>query len=98
MKWIIFLKESHSDGDERNVFRFSRGNHIVRGLRYKEGGLIEVIYIIFPRTLNPEEDNLGTDLLSNRELGQAIAEREAKGCGQVTYFNTSCWSHVKAPL
>ena len=91
-----FLKESHSDGDERNVFRFSRGNHIVRGLRYKEGGLIEVVYIIFPRTLNPEEDSLGTDLLSNKELGQAIAEREARNCGQVTYFNTSCWSHVKA--
>ena len=91
-----FLKESHSDGDERNVFRFSRGNHIIRGLRYKENGQIEVVYIIFPRTLNPEEDSLGTDLLSNKELGEAITEREIKGCGQLTYFNTSCWSHVKA--
>ena len=91
-----FLKESHSDGDERNVFRFSRGNYIIRGLRYKEHGQIEVVYIVFPRTLNPEEDSLGTDLLSNKELGQAIIEREAKGCGQITYFNTSCWSHVKA--
>ena len=91
-----FLKESHSDGDERNVFRFSRGNHVIRGARYGERGQIEVVYIIFPRTLNPEEDSLGTDLLSNKELGQAIVEREAKGCGQITYFNTSCWSHVKA--
>ena len=91
-----FLKESHSDGDERNVFRFSRGNYIIRGLRYKEHGHIEVVYIVFPRELDPARDSLGTDLLSNKELGQAIAEREAKGCGQITYFNTSCWSHVKA--
>ena len=91
-----FLKESHSDGDERNVFRFSRGNHIIRGIRYGEQGRIEVVYIIFPRKLNPEEDSLGTDLLSNRELSQAIAKREDRGCGQITYFNTSCWSHVKA--
>ena len=91
-----FLKESHSDGDERNIFRFSRGNYIIRGLRYKEHGQIEVVYIVFPRELDPAKDSLGTDLLSNKELGQAIAEREAKGCGQITYFNTSCWSHVKA--
>ena len=48
-----FLKESHSDGDERNVFRFSRGNHVVRGLRYKEGGIIEVVLYYFSKNIKP---------------------------------------------
>lgn len=91
-----FLKESHSDGDERNVFRLNRENHILQGVRYGESGQIEVIYLVFPKTLNPVEENSDTELLSNRELSQAIAERENNDCGQLTYFNTSCWSHVKA--
>ena len=89
-----FLKESHSDGDERNIFRFNRANYIAQGVRYGEEGRIEVVYIIFPPPLNLP--GLKTDLLSNKELGQAIQERERKGCGQLTYFNTSCWSDVKA--
>ncbi|MCY4512954.1 MAG: hypothetical protein OXB86_04630 [Bdellovibrionales bacterium] len=89
-----FLKESHSDGDERNIFRFNRTNYIAQGVRYGEEGRIEVVYIIFPPPLN--FSGLKTDLLSNKELGQAIEERENKGCGQLTYFNTSCWSDVKA--
>ena len=89
-----FLKESHSDGDERNIFRFNRSNYIAKGVRYGEAGRIEVVYIIFPPPLSLS--GLKTDLLSNRELGQAMEEREKKGCGQLTYFNTSCWSDVKA--
>ena len=89
-----FLKESHSDGDERNIFRFNRANYIAQGVRYGEEGRIEVVYIIFPPPVSLS--GLKTDLLSNRELGRAMEERESKGCGQLTYFNTSCWSHVKA--
>ena len=89
-----FLKESHSDGDERNVFRFDRENHIAQGVRYGDQGRIEVVYIVFPPPFNLRR--VETDLLSNFELGQAVRERELKGCGQLTYFNTSCWSHVKA--
>ena len=89
-----FLKESHSDGDERNVFRFDQANYVIRAVRYGDQGRIEVVYIIFPQTLNSEEEN--TELLSNIELAQTIATRESNGCGQITYFNTSCWSHVKA--
>ena len=89
-----FLKESHSDGDERNIFRFNRSNYIAKGVRYGEAGRIEVVYIIFPPPFSLS--GLKTDLLSNRELGQAMEEREKKGCGQLTYFNTSCWSDVKA--
>ena len=89
-----FLKESHSDGDERNIFRFNRMNYIAQGVRYGDQGRIEVVYIIFPPPLRLS--GLKTELLSNKELGEAIAEREKKSCGQLTYFNTSCWSHVKA--
>ena len=89
-----FLKESHSDGDERNVFRFDRQNHIVRGVRYGDEGRIEAVYLIFPRHLNPKEKN--TEVLSHLELSKAISERARRGCGQITYFNTSCWSHIKA--
>ena len=72
-----FLKESHSDGDERNIFRFNRTNYIAKGIRYGEEGRIEVVYIIFPPPLSLS--GLKTDLLSNRELGQAMEEREKKG-------------------
>ena len=89
-----FLKESHSDGDERNIFRFDRVNHIAQGVRYGDQGRIEVVYIVFPPPFQFQE--VKTDLLSNLELGQAMRERELQGCGQLTYFNTSCWSHVKA--
>ena len=89
-----FLKESHSDGDERNVFRFDRLNYIVRGVRYGDEGRIETVYLVFPRHLGAKEEN--TDVFSIAELKEAVAVRELKGCGQLTYFNTSCWSHVKA--
>ena len=90
-----FLKESHSDGDERNVFRFNSDNHILRGSRHDSRGEREVIYLAFPPPFYMR-GKPRTELLSNHELGQAIAERERAGCGEITYFNTSCWAHVKA--
>ena len=89
-----FLKESHSDGDERNVFRFDRVNDIVKGFRRDEQGREEIIYLVFPKPFHLKKRE--TVLLSNLELGQIINEREQNGCGEITYFNTSCWSHVKA--
>ena len=90
-----FLKESHSGGDERNMFRIDRKNHIVRGVRSIEGGQEEVIYLIFPKVFQKKE-GVKTDILSYEELHQAMALREANNCGQVTYFNTGCWSIQKA--
>ena len=90
-----FLKESHSDGDERNVFRFNSESHVLRGSRSDSRGEREVIYLAFP----PPFYMMGkprTELLSSHELGRAIAERERAGCGEIAYFNTSCWAHVKA--
>ena len=89
-----FLKESHSDGDERNVFRFDRVNIVLEGTRQTETGQTEVVYLAFPPPLFPGERE--TLLFSNLELAELIKQREDKGCGEITYFNTSCWSHVKA--
>ena len=89
-----FLKESHSDGDERNVFRFDRINHVLKGLRQTEGGKEEVIYLAFPKPFHFGKRE--TLLFSNLELAELVKQREEKGCGEITYFNTSCWAHVKA--
>ena len=89
-----FLKESHSDGDERNVFRFDSVNSVLKGIRRTEEGQTEVVYLAFPKPFHfgkPE-----TALFSNLDLAELIQQRAEKGCGEITYFNTSCWSHVKA--
>ena len=89
-----FLKESHSDGDERNVFRFDRFNSVLKGVRQTEGGQTEVVYLAFPKPFHFGERE--TALFSNSDLADLIRQREQKGCGEITYFNTSCWAHVKA--
>ena len=89
-----FLKESHSDGDERNVFRFDRFNDVMRGVRQAEKGQTEIIYLAFPKPFHFKKPE--TLLFSNLELAELIRQRERKGCGEITYFNTSCWAHVKA--
>ena len=89
-----FLKESHSDGDERNVFRFDRFNSVLKGVRQTEERQIEVLYLAFPKPFHFGDRE--TVLFSNLELAELIKQREQKGCGEITYFNTSCWSHVKA--
>ena len=89
-----FLKESHSDGDERNVFRFDRRNSVLKGVRQIEEGRAEVIYLAFPKPFHFGDRE--TLLFSNLELAELIKQREKKACGEITYFNTSCWAHVKA--
>ena len=89
-----FLKESHSDGDERNVFRFDLINEVIKGVRHDTRGVMEVIYLVFPQPFHFGERK--TTLLSNAELSQIIRERERNRCGEITYFNTSCGAHIKA--
>ena len=89
-----FLKESHSDGDERNVFRFDRFNDVMKGVRQVEKDRTETIYLAFPKPFYFKKPE--TLLFSNLELAELIRQRERKGCGEITYFNTSCWAHVKA--
>ena len=90
-----FLRESHSGGDERNLLRIDKRNHIIRGIFTDKEGREEVIYLIFPQVFQ-ETNKVKTDLLSYEEFRQAIALREANNCGQITYFSTGCWSDRKA--
>ncbi len=86
LKYMI--KEAHSDGDDKNLFRMSTKANLLIGINKKTN---EKIYLAFPSPT----DNTST-LLSNQEFGQWIREREKKGGGQIVYFNTSCGSKAKA--
>ena len=44
-----FIKESHSDGDERNVFRFDLTNSVVKAVRQAGENREEVVYLAFPK-------------------------------------------------
>lgn len=87
------IKEAHSDGDEKNVFRFDSQARILTGVRDVPGEADkkEVIHLVFP-----DADSQKTHLLSNDQFGEWVRTREAKGQGPVVYFNTSCWSDKKA--
>ena len=89
-----FFKESHSDGDERNIFRFDRFNSVLKGVRPIGEGRSEIIYLAFPKPFHFGDRE--TLLFPNLELAKLVKQREQKGCGEITYFNTSCWAHVKA--
>ncbi len=92
------IKEAHSDGDEKNLFRLDRKARVKRGVRKipasasNEKPKQEVIYLVY---LN--EANTGSEVFSNAEFGKCINERSKNpNNGQFIYFNTSCWSHTKA--
>ena len=89
-----FLKESHSDGDERNVFRFDIVNKVLKGVRSIGEGKEEIVYLVYPKPFHFRIRQ--TALFSNLDLANLIKNRKNKGCGEITYFNTSCWSDVKA--
>jgi hypothetical protein len=88
------IKEAHSDGDEKNLFRMDSKVKILRGERTIEGTdrkeTIELVY--------PADDAAGAEskLVSNQDFGDWIRKRDQDGKGQFVYFNTSCWSHTKA--
>ena len=89
-----FARHGHSGGNERDILRFDRRNHIIRAVREGEKG-IEEFYLLAPHPgFRGEEET--TVSLSNREFARAVAVRDANECGQLTYFNTSCWSAEKA--
>lgn len=94
-----FIKEAHSDGDEKNLFRLNKRAKISRGEKINADGTKEVIELIYPapesaeEASNPKERSV---LLSNREFGSWIKEREKKVGTQLIYLNGSCSSYSKA--
>ena len=86
-----FIKEAHSDGDEKNLFRVDNKAYFVKGEKKLPGGRRETITLVFP-----VDDGGGTTLIANSEFGSWIQEREKGGKGQLLYINNSCWSAKKA--
>ncbi len=83
-----FVKEAHSDGDEKNLFRVSEQGKLLLGTK-KVGDKTEIVELIYPATG-------ATKLLRNSEFGEWMRDREKNKQPELVYFNSSCWSVGKA--
>jgi hypothetical protein len=88
-KMDYFVKEAHSDGDEKNLFRMGKSGHVVRGEKTYPDGRKEIIEIVYPASKE-------TELLNNNEFGQWVSQRATKEKKDLVYINSSCWSDKKA--
>jgi len=86
----FFLKEAHSDGDEKNLFRVDESSKILTGTK-KTGKGTETVELVFPSGGANQ-----TRLISNHEFGEMIRSRDTAKKGPLVYFNASCWSKTKA--
>ena len=85
----FFIKEAHSDGDEKNVCRLDKAGRLLTGVRKLQNGKEEVVHLIFSdRKANHSSED--TELLPNEVFGEWLRDRERQGFGQFVYFNTSC--------
>lgn len=84
-----FVKEAHSDGDEKNLFRISQQGKVLRGVRVV-GDKKEIIDLVYP------VGGSKSTLLSNQDFGKWVKAREKSGKPELVYLNSSCWSNTKA--
>ncbi len=92
-----FIKEAHSDGDERNVFRINKENKIFRATRKTKDGFDEIVYIVIPaKSFDNYTSSRHSVLVSNDEFANWVQKRMKDGHGEFIMFNTSCWSISKA--
>jgi WD40 repeat protein len=82
------LKEAHSDGDEKNLFRIDRSALQMVGTNPQTGEKVTLVF--------PGEGTHETRLIGNSTFGEWVRKREQKGNGPLVYFNTSCRSDIKA--
>jgi len=82
------IKEAHSDGDEKNLFRANTHGKLLEGSLTKPDGTKEVIYL-----LAPDAQKTGSKLISNQEFGSWIRDREKDQ--PLVYLNASCNSARK---
>lgn len=82
------IKEAHSDGDERNLFRAGKYGNLIEGILKKKDGTKEVIYLLAPDPAKKE-----TKLISNQEFGSWLQARTKDQ--PLYYFNASCNSANK---
>jgi hypothetical protein len=81
-----FVKEAHSDGDEKNIFKTDREAVLYRGQK-EVNGIVEVVDLVFPA-----QTVTSTYHVSNRNFGEWIRTKKSP----LVYFNTSCNSYQKA--
>lgn len=79
------IKEAHSDGDEKNLFRANKHGKVFEGTLTKKDGTQEVVYL-----LTPEEGKKESKLISNHEFGSWVRSRSKDQ--PMVYFNASCTS------
>lgn len=92
-----FIKEAHSDGDERNVFRINKEGRVYRAVRNVRKGFDEVVYIVIPnKSYSNYTSPRHSILISNDEYGNWLQTRFKNGKGEFIMLNTSCWSISKA--
>jgi len=85
------IKEAHSDGDRKNLFRVDARGAVLRGVRKdSRGKVIESVDLLFPES--DRREGIETRLISNQDFGAWIRNRDTP----LIYFNTSCWSINKA--
>lgn len=84
-----FVKEAHSDGDEKNLFRMSTSGKILTGVRMVDGKR-EIVDIVFPG------GDTSSTLISNQDFGRWMKARDKAKMPELVYLNSSCWSKSKA--
>ncbi len=82
------IKEAHSDGDERNLFRANKSGKLYEGSLKNKNGTSETIYLLAPDAAKHD-----SKLISNQEFGSWIRDR--KPDQPLVYFNASCSSTRK---
>lgn len=90
-----FIKEAHSDGDEKIFFRISKAAKVVMGTKLHRngtrGGETEKIILMYS-----DKDADTTDrksfLITNPMFGEWMRAREAANGREFILFNTGCWS------
>lgn len=90
-----FLKEAHSDGDEKNLFRAGKYATIMHGTKQGADGVVEEIYLVSP-SLNSAGRSETDELIANEKFGEWIRAREKGGASTLIYINSSCNSVYKA--
>lgn len=88
----LLIKEAHANGDTTSLLFVYQHSLWIKGFR-ERNGFRETFEILYP---DPTVTENRTERISNRDFGDWIREREARGSSTLIYLNSSCWSIRKA--
>ena len=93
------VKEAHSDGDERNLFRAARVGELRIGRKvHPVSGREQIVYLLSPKYASGSMvagEGGSDDLIPNQLFGEWIRVRESTKKGPLVYLNASCSSSTK---